>query len=67
MMVRRKQVPIWNAGDIGAEPSQLDMTNAHTEIVGLSVPTRKTECEFISADTPAEAAVDLAQKLNKLV
>jgi electron transfer flavoprotein beta subunit len=67
MMVRRKQIPVWNAQDIGAEPSQLDKANAHTEIIGLSMPTRKTECEIISGDTPSEAAINLALKLSELM
>ncbi len=67
MMARRKQIPAWNAQDIGAEPSQLDKDKAHTEITGLSVLTRKTECEIISEATPSEAAVTLAEKLNELI
>jgi electron transfer flavoprotein beta subunit len=66
MMVRKKQIPVWRAQDIGAESSQLDKANAHTEIIGLSVPTRKTECEIITGSTPAEAGVNLALELAKL-
>ncbi len=66
MMARRKQIPIWKAQDIGAEPSKLDKANAHTEITGLSIPTRKTECEMIGG-TPAEAGASLAEKLAKLI
>jgi electron transfer flavoprotein beta subunit len=64
MMVRRKKIPVWTAQDLGVESAQLE---AHTEITGLSVPARKTECEFISGDTPGEAAVNLALKLGELV
>ena len=67
MMVRKKQIPIWKAQDIGAESSQLDKANAHIEVTGLSVPTRKTECEIVTGGTPGEAAVNLASKLAKLV
>ncbi len=67
MMVRKKQIPIWKAQDIGAEASQLDKANAHTEVTGLSVPTRKTECEIITGNTPGEAGVNLAEKLAKLI
>jgi electron transfer flavoprotein alpha/beta subunit len=66
MMVRKKQIPVWKAQDIGAESSKLDKANTHTEVTGLSVPTRKTECEMI-AGNPGEAAVNLAQKLSKLI
>jgi electron transfer flavoprotein beta subunit len=67
MIARKKQIPVWNAQDIGAEPSQLDKDKAHSEITSLSVPTRKTECEIITGDSPGEAAVTLAEKLNELV
>jgi electron transfer flavoprotein beta subunit len=67
MMVRKKQIPVWKAQDIGVEPSRLDKANAHTEVTSLSVPTRKTECELIAGATPGEAAVTLAEKLSKLI
>ena len=66
MMVRRKQVPIWKAQDIGVEPAQLDEINGHTEVVALSVPTRKVECEIITGETPAETGANLALKLAEL-
>ncbi len=67
MIARRAQIPVWKVQDIGAEPSQLDKANAHTEVNSLSVPTRKTECEIITGDTPSEAAVNLALKLIELM
>jgi electron transfer flavoprotein beta subunit len=67
MLAARKQVPVWNAQDIGAEAAQLDRASAHIEVTGLSVPTRKTECEIITGDTPSEAAVNLALKLIKII
>jgi electron transfer flavoprotein beta subunit len=67
MLARKKQIPIWKAQDIGAEASQLDKGNAHTEITSLTVPTRKTECEIVTGDTPSDAAVNLVSKLAKLI
>ncbi len=67
MMARKKQIPVWKAADIVAEPAKLDKANAHTEVTGLSVPTRKTECEMITGSTPAEAAANLAAKLRERV
>jgi electron transfer flavoprotein beta subunit len=67
MMARKKQIPVWKAQDIGAEPSQLDKDKAHTVVTGLSVPTRKTECEIITGTTHGEAAANLASKLIKLL
>jgi len=67
MIAARKQIPVWKAADIGAEPAPLDKANAHIEVTNLSVPTRKTECEIIGGATPGEAAVSLALKLVKLL
>jgi electron transfer flavoprotein beta subunit len=66
MMARKKQIPVWKAQDIGADASQLDKGNAHTEVTGLSVPIRKTECEIIGG-APGEAAATLATKLASLI
>ena len=67
MMARRKVIPVWKAQDIGAESAQLDKANAHTEVTGLSIPTRKSECEMITGATPGEAAVNLATKIVSLM
>lgn len=67
MLARKKQIPIWKVQDIGADPSKLDRANIHTEITSLSVPTRKTECEIVTGNTPSEAAASLAGKLVKLI
>jgi electron transfer flavoprotein beta subunit len=67
MMARRKVIPVWMAQDIGAEPSQLDKANAHTEVTSLSIPTRKSQCEMITGATPGEAAVNLATKIVSLM
>lgn len=67
MMARKKQIPVWKAQDIEAELSQLGKDNAHTEITGLTVPVRKTECEIITGATPVEAATNLVAKLAELI
>ena len=67
MMARRKVIPTWKAQDIGAQSAQLDKANAHTEVTGLSIPTRKSECEMITGVTPGEAAGNLAVKILKLI
>ena len=66
MIAARKQVPLWNAQDIGADSSQLDKANAHIEVTGLSIPTREIKCEMIAGDTPEEVGVNLALKLSEL-
>ena len=67
MMARRKVIPVWKAQDIGAESSQLDKANAHSEVTSLSIPSRKSQCEMITGATPGEAAVNLAAKIVSLM
>lgn len=67
MLARKKQIPVWKAKDIGADLSQLDKAKAHIEVTGLSIPSRKTECEMMTGDTPHESAVNLALKLSQLI
>ena len=67
MMARRKVIPVWKAQDIGAEPAKLDKAAAHSEVTGLSVPTRKSQCEIITGATPVEAAGNLASKIVSLI
>jgi electron transfer flavoprotein beta subunit len=67
MIAARKQVPVWTAQDIGADPAQLDKSNAHIEITDLVVPTREVKCEMIAGNTPEEAGANLASKLAELL
>ncbi|MGB9628176.1 MAG: electron transfer flavoprotein subunit beta/FixA family protein [Thermodesulfobacteriota bacterium] len=67
MLARRKQIPIWKAKDIGADPSQLDKGKAHTEITEIFIPKRETKCEIITGATPGEAAANLALKIINLI
>lgn len=66
MLARKKQIPVWKPQDIGLDLSDLSQEKAHTEIIHLSIPTRKKECEIITGTTPAEAAIQLAEKLSQL-
>jgi electron transfer flavoprotein beta subunit len=61
MLARKKVIPIWKAADIGFEAAP-----THSEVTGLTVPSRKTECEMVAGATPAEAAVNLAVKIANL-
>jgi electron transfer flavoprotein beta subunit len=67
MMARKKQIPVWKAQDVGAESTIMDKANNHALVTGLSVPTRKNECEIITGSTPEEAAINLALKLASLM
>lgn len=61
----RKQVPVWNAGDIGVDSSQVGASVARRKLVRLFIPERERKCEIIQGETTAEAAVGLATRLRE--
>ena len=61
----RKQLPVWNAQDIGADPSQLGAGTARRKLVKLFIPARERKCEIIDGETTAEASVKLATRLRE--
>jgi len=67
MLASRKQIPIWKAKDIGIDLLELEKISGHIEITEVFIPTRKTECEMITGNTPAEAGINLASKIANLI
>jgi len=61
----RKKVPVWTAGDIGADTSLLGAAAVRTELLKLLIPAREGKCEIIGGETGAEAAVKLAMRLRE--
>ena len=61
----RKQVPLWNAGDIDASSSQVGANAARRKLVKLFIPVRERKCEIIQGETMAEASVKLATRLRE--
>jgi electron transfer flavoprotein beta subunit len=65
MAAAKKQVPTWNAQDIGADPSKLGASGARTKLLKLFVPVKEAKCEIIEGESPEEAAANLALKLRE--
>jgi len=61
----KKQVPVWKASDIEADPARLGAGAARKKLVRLFIPERKRECEIVEAQTSAEAASKLAERLKE--
>ena len=61
----RKQVPIWSGRDIDADPSKMGVGAARRKLVKLFIPERKIQCEVLQGETPAEAAIKLAERLRE--
>ena len=61
----RKQIPTWNAQDIGADPGQTGGGAARRKLVKLFIPVRERKCEIVEEEDVAEAAVKLANRLSE--
>jgi electron transfer flavoprotein beta subunit len=61
----RKQIPVWNAGDIGVDLGQVGGKAARRILTDLSVPERKRSCEMMGGENAAEAAGSLARRLKE--
>lgn len=61
----RKQIPIWNAFSIDANPSQIGFKAARRRLIKLFLPERQRKCEIIQGKTSAEAAMKLTERLRE--
>jgi len=65
MAAKRKQPVVWKPADIGADPDKLGCKGRKSKLVKLYQPISDTKCEIINADTPEEAAQNLAKRLRE--
>jgi electron transfer flavoprotein beta subunit len=65
MAAAKKEVPTWNAQDIGADPSKLGAAGARATLLKLFIPVKEGKCEIIEGESPEEAAENLALKLRE--
>ena len=65
MAAAKKQPTIWKPADIGLDPSEIGETGRKSKLLKLFQPVREGKCEFIEADSPAEAGTKLADKLRE--
>lgn len=66
MAAKRKEPTVWKPADIGVDPAKIGASGRRTKLVKLFQPVREGKCEVITADTPEEAAVKLAQRLREV-
>jgi electron transfer flavoprotein beta subunit len=66
MAAKRKEPTVWKPADIGVDPAKIGAAGRRTKLVKLFQPVREGKCEVLTADTPEEAAVKLAQKLREV-
>jgi len=61
----RRQIPVWNAGDIDADPHQCGASTARRKLAKLFIPVREKKCEIVQGEDTAEASVKLAIRLRE--
>jgi electron transfer flavoprotein beta subunit len=66
MAAKRKEPTVWKPADIGVDPAQIGASGRRTKLVKLFQPVREGKCEVVTADTPEEAAVKLAERLREV-
>lgn len=62
----RKQIPVWNATEIGIAPAEVGAAAARRKLVKLFIPERGRSCEIITAKTPEESGAMLADRLREV-
>ena len=65
MMANRKPIDQWTLADLGLDAAALAGA-AGSEVLALRIPERKSECEMIQGDDPAEVAATLVRRLREL-
>jgi len=61
----RRQIPVWDAKDIKADPARIGLGASRRKLVKLFIPKREKKCEMIEGKTAAEASVRLAERLRE--
>lgn len=59
----QKQIPIWNALDIKADPAQIGAKAVRKKLTKLYIPAQKRKCKIIKGETIAQASFELAEIL----
>ena len=65
MAAAKKQPTIWKPADIGLDPSEIGEAGRKSKLLKLFQPVREGKCEFVEADSPADAGAKLAEKLRE--
>jgi electron transfer flavoprotein beta subunit len=61
----KKEIPVWDAKHIDAEPNQTGVHASRKKLVRLFIPERKRKCEKIEGEKPEDAASTLVKKMRE--
>jgi len=65
IMAARKQIPVWQAGEIGCDDSLVGSGAARSEVLSLYIPTQERRGEIVAGENAVEAAENLASRLRE--
>jgi electron transfer flavoprotein beta subunit len=66
IMASKKIEPtVWKSADIDIESFQVGFAGRRSSLIKLFKPIRESKCDFISGDSPEDAAVNLAEILKQ--
>jgi len=66
MAAGKKQIPVWNATEMGLDTARVGHAGALTRVTKLYIPRFEGTCEFIEGETPEEMGAKLALRLREL-
>ena len=66
MAAAKKQVPTWQAADLGLDPSRVGEAAGRLRLRDVVIPRRESRCELVGGDTPQEQGARLAERLREL-
>ncbi len=61
---RSAAIPIWTAGELGADPNRVGLTGSATKVIRIFYPQRVSQAEILQGD-PAEQVANLIDKLRE--
>ena len=67
MLAHRKELTTLSLDDLGLSAEQVNQEGAKTAVVDLFIPERKTQCEFIEGDSPAEKLAAFSEKISAVL
>jgi electron transfer flavoprotein beta subunit len=65
LAAKRKEIPVWNAQDLGLDRELITEQNKCLKLEKISVVEMRGQCEFVEGESPEEIAAMLIQKLKE--
>jgi len=65
LAAKKKEIPVWNATDIGADEKRIGLTGSPTKVVRIFTPQRNTRAVMLEGE-PEKTVETLAEVITKL-